>query len=109
LDGGILGRTDDMIHIRGNNLYPSALEAVLRKFGEVAEYRVVIAQRDEMAEVRISVEPVSEAAGHHLAERVAQKIRQELLFRAEVEVVAQGSLPRFEMKARRIVHQGRVS
>ena len=42
LAGGILGRTDDMIAIRGNNVYPSALENVLRKFAEVAEYRVTI-------------------------------------------------------------------
>jgi phenylacetate-CoA ligase len=105
LDGGILGRTDDMIHVRGNNLYPSSLEAVIRRFAEVAEYRVVISRREEMAEVRISVEPVSAAAGAHLAERLGQAIRQELLFRAEVEVVPAGTLPRFEMKAKRIIHE----
>jgi phenylacetate-CoA ligase len=108
LEGGILGRTDDMIHVRGNNLYPSSLEAVIRRFAEVAEYRVVIARREEMAEVRVSLEPVSELAGEHLAERVAQAIRQELLFRAEVDVVALGTLPRFEMKAKRIVHEGQA-
>jgi phenylacetate-CoA ligase len=105
LDGGILGRTDDMIHIRGNNLYPSSLEAVIRRFEEVAEYRVVIAQREEMAEVRIAIEPVRESAGSQLAERLAQTIRQELLFRAHVETVRPGTLPRFEMKAKRIVHE----
>jgi phenylacetate-CoA ligase len=95
-----------MIHVRGNNLYPSSLEAVIRRFAEVAEYRVVIARREEMAEVRVALEPVSQSAGEHLAERVAQAIRQELLFRAEVDVVALGTLPRFEMKAKRIVHEG---
>jgi phenylacetate-CoA ligase len=106
LDGGILGRTDDMIHVRGNNLYPSSLEAVIQRFAEVAEYRVVIAQREEMAEVKIVVEPVAGSAADHLAERLAQTIRQELLFRVEVELVAAGTLPRFEMKAKRIVREG---
>ena len=89
LDGGILGRCDDMIHLRGNNVYPSALEALLRRFPEVAEYRV-------------EVEAVN-GGGAGLVERVDRAIRDELLFRAEVRLVAPGSLPRFEMKARRFV------
>src|SRR5207249_9108707 len=92
LDGGILGRTDDMIHVRGNNLYPSSLEAVIRRFPEVAEYRVTIAHRGALAEVRITAEPVPAADGRHLAERLAQAVREELLFRAEVETVPPGTL-----------------
>src|SRR5262249_44062081 len=42
LDGGIRGRVDDMIVLRGNNLYPGALQAVLHCFPEVAEYRVEV-------------------------------------------------------------------
>ncbi len=106
LAGGILGRTDDMIHVRGNNLYPGALEAVLRRFPEVAEYRVTIARRAVLAEVRITVEPTPGTDGGQLAERVAQAVREELLFRADVEAVAPGALPRFEMKAKRVIHQG---
>jgi len=105
LDGGILGRTDDMIHVRGNNLYPSSLEAVIRRFPEVAEYRVVIAHRGALAEVRITAEPTPAADARQLAELLAQAVREELLFRAEVETVAPGSLPRFEMKAKRIIHE----
>jgi phenylacetate-CoA ligase len=106
LDGGILGRTDDMIHIRGNNLYPSSLEAVIRRFAEVAEYRVAITHKGSLPEVRITVEPVPEAEGAgDLAERVAEAIRQELLFRAEVELVPPATLPRFELKTKRFVHQ----
>ena len=105
LDGGILGRTDDMIHIRGNNLYPSSLEAVIRRFPEVAEYRVAITHAAALPEVRITLEPVPETDGVGLAERVTQAIREELLFRADVEVVPPATLPRFEMKAKRFVHQ----
>jgi phenylacetate-CoA ligase len=107
LDGGILGRTDDMIHVRGNNLYPTSLEAVIRRFPEVAEYRVVITHTESLTGVRIEVEPVHVVAG--LAERLAQAIREELLFRADVQTVAPGSLPRFEMKAKRILHEGHAT
>jgi phenylacetate-CoA ligase len=103
LDGGILGRTDDMICLRGNNFYPSALEALLRRFPEVAEYRVEVDQTDSLPVLRVEVEPVAAGAGSAVAERVERAIRNEWLFRAEVRTVAPGSLPRYEMKARRIV------
>jgi phenylacetate-CoA ligase len=101
LDGGILGRTDDMIAIRGNNFYPSALENVLRRFPEVAEYRAVIDRSAPLAEMCLEVEP-SPGGGLNLAARIAHAIRDELLFRAEVVLVPPHSLPRFEMKAQRI-------
>ncbi|MBV9124427.1 MAG: phenylacetate--CoA ligase family protein [Planctomycetes bacterium] len=103
LEGGILGRTDDMIHVRGNNFYPSALEAILRRFAEVAEYRVEVDRSGPLAALRIAVEPVTPERGLDLRERVGRAIRDELLFRAEVDVVSPGSLPRFEMKAQRVV------
>jgi len=101
--GGILGRTDDMIQVRGNNVYPSALEAVIRRFGEVAEYRVRVGQANHPA-LRIEVEPLVQETGADVAQRVSQAIRDELFFRAEVVAVPPGSLPRFELKARRIGH-----
>jgi phenylacetate-CoA ligase len=102
LDGGILGRTDDMIHLRGNNFYPSALEAVIHRFPEVAEYQVEIDQSGPLAALRVDVETIPEQ-GRGVAERVGRAIRDELLFRAEVRTVPPGTLPRFEMKARRVV------
>ena len=104
LKGGILGRADDMIHLRGNNLHPSSLEAVIRRFREVAEYRVEVDRSAALAVLRVEVEPVPGAPGD-VAERVDRAIRDELLFRAEVRAVAPGSLPRYEMKARRISHR----
>ncbi len=103
LQGGILGRTDDLIHLRGNNIYPSAVENIVCRFAEVAEYRIIIDRTGSLVALRIEVEPKLSAAGQ-LAERVAQAVRDELLFRAEVVEVPSGSLPRFEMKGRRIVH-----
>ncbi len=107
LQGGILGRTDDMIHLRGNNLYPSALEAVVRRFPEVAEYRVEVDQSSSLSELRIELEPVPATADAAIAARVEQAIRDELLFRAEVITVATGSLPRYEMKAQRFRVKGK--
>jgi phenylacetate-CoA ligase len=101
LQGGILGRTDDMIHIRGNNLYPSALESVIHRFTEVVEYRVEVDQSGSLTELRIELEPASDSLATGLAERVDRAIREELLFRAEVRTVASGTLPRYEMKAHR--------
>jgi phenylacetate-CoA ligase len=105
LAGGILGRCDELIHVRGNNVYPSALEAVLRSFPEVAEYRIVVDQTLALAEVRIEVEPVAGADGAALAKQIHEAIREKLLFRAEVGAVAVGSLPRFELKAKRVIRK----
>ena len=101
LDGGILGRTDDMIALRGNNVYPSALENVIRRFTEVVEYRITIDRSSALAEMRIEIEP-SPDANANLPERIGDAIRDELMFRADVAIVAAGSLPRFEMKAKRV-------
>jgi phenylacetate-CoA ligase len=101
LQGGILGRTDDMIHVRGNNLYPSALEAIIHRFTEVAEYRVEVDESETLTALRIELEPASDRLASGLADRVAHAIREELLFRADVKIVAPGSLPRYEMKAQR--------
>jgi phenylacetate-CoA ligase len=102
LDGGIHGRTDDMIHLRGNNLYPAAVEAVVRRFPEVVEFRIVVDQRGSLPDLRLEIEPVAIANGSVLAEAVGRAVRDELLFRVEVVAVAPGDLPRFEMKARRV-------
>ncbi len=104
LAGGVLGRADDMIHVRGNNLYPGAIEAIVRRFPEVAEYRICVDHTKPLADLRLEVEPVT-GDGRALAASVGRAIRDELLFRVDVSAVAPGSLPRFEMKARRVVHQ----
>jgi phenylacetate-CoA ligase len=106
LDGGIRGRVDDMIVIRGNNFHPGALQRILHRFAEVAEYRVEVDGTGALPVLRVQVEPHPAAADSpRLAARVDQAIRDELLFRAEVVVVAPGSLPRFEMKSQRVVRK----
>jgi len=103
LDGGVLGRADDMIHVRGNNLYPTAVEAILRRFPDVAEFRIVIDTTRPLADLRLDVEPTPTADPARLCQQVADAIQNDLLFRAAVTAVPPGTLPRFEMKAKRVV------
>lgn len=108
LEGGILARTDDMVVVRGVNLYPSAVDRVIRGFRGVAEYRVELLTDRSMAEVSIEVEPsvdVVDPAG--LAARVSEALRTAFQLRVPVEPVARGTLPRFELKAKRWVRRGR--
>jgi phenylacetate-CoA ligase len=107
MEGGVLGRADDMIHVRGNNLYPAAVEAIVRRFATVAEFRLVLDRSGPLADLRLEVEPVPDADGPAVAAAVATAIQDELLFRTAVRPVPPGSLPRFEMKARRIVKTDR--
>jgi len=106
LEGGILGRTDDMIHVRGNNLYPAAIEAVVRRFPEVAEFRIAVDRSGPLADLCVEVEPLDGNNPPGLGDAVARAIRDELLFRVPVAVVPPGTLPRYEMKARRVVFNG---
>jgi phenylacetate-CoA ligase len=106
LEGGIRGRVDDMIVLRGNNVHPGALQTILHQFPEVAEYRLEVDETETLPVLRVEVEP-HPAADAGLAARVDQAIRDTLLFRAEVRTVPPGTLPRFEMKARRLVRKTR--
>src|SRR2546430_13282284 len=96
LVGGIAGRVDDMVTVRGVNVFPSAIEAIVRRFDEVGEYRIELARVREMDELRCIVEAPAD-----VAERVGAAIHRELGIRCLVESVAPGTLPRFEMKAKR--------
>ncbi len=105
LAGGIRGRVDDTIVVRGNNLHPMALQTILHRFPEVAEYLAEVDETAALTALRISVELVPGADETSLVARIERAIRDELLFRAEVRAVPPGSLPRAEMKARRWVRR----
>jgi phenylacetate-CoA ligase len=105
LDGGILGRIDDMFIVRGNNVFPTAVEAVIRRFPEVAEFRLTVLEGGPLTQVRLEIEPANGSVADDLGARVGRSIQESLSFRAEVALVPPGALPRFEMKARRFVKQ----
>jgi phenylacetate-CoA ligase len=105
LRGGILGRADDMLIIRGVNIYPSAFEHILRPFEAIAEYQVIISEKTEMAELRLRIEPKPEANATTLAEQITDTLRTQLNLRIPVETAAPNSLPRFELKAKRWIKE----
>jgi phenylacetate-CoA ligase len=105
LAGGILGRVDDMVIIRGNNLHPAAMEELMRGLPDVGEYRCTVRTSGSMNSLEIEVEPAPGCgtSGPALAKRVAHAVHDRFHFRAGVTAVARGSLPRFEFKSQRFV------
>ncbi len=108
LEGGVLGRSDDMLVIRGNNVFPSSVEAVLREFPEVIEFRLAVVKRQEMLQLQIEFETTPTLSGSgealdRLLDRLARKITDRLAFTPELIPVPLDSLPRSEFKRRRVL------
>jgi len=103
LPGGILGRADDMVVVRGVNVYPTLIEEIVRGCPEVMEYRVQLDCRKAMSELTLEVEPnpASAAGPESLQARLERSLQTVLNLRVPVKLLAPGSLPRFEMKAQR--------
>jgi phenylacetate-CoA ligase len=106
-EGGILGRVDDMKIIRGTNVYPRAIEAIVREFSEVDEFQTVITRegvRDEIT-LRVELKPDwDQERWDGLAESLHNRLalaHEGLNFR--IERAPEGELPRFELKAKRTV------
>ncbi|MAS95206.1 MAG: phenylacetate--CoA ligase [Verrucomicrobiales bacterium] len=104
LNGGVLGRVDEMVVIRGVNVYPTAVEKIIRGFPEVEEFQVIQTTRQSMAELEIGVE-AGPSASPDLAERVAKELADAFTLRIPVRLVERGSLPRFEFKSKRWIKQ----
>jgi len=96
LEGGVLGRVDEMITVRGVNVYPAALENIIRGRSASGELRITARRDGEMDEISIELE--ADAA---TCRAVAEEIHDLIGLRASVEQAADGSLPRFELKSRR--------
>jgi phenylacetate-CoA ligase len=104
LEGGILGRADDMVNIRGVNVYPVGIESVVRRLPEVVEFRSVVSRHGSMRSLRLEIEVAPEFEDSNaVASRVAYHLREALGLSVNVLVVESGTLPRFEMKANRFV------
>lgn len=105
LRGGILGRTDDMLVIRGNNVYPSAIENILRRFAGIEEFQIEVSHGAALESLRLVVECRPHEDQARLISQVQEAFRCELHVRPDVEAVPCGSLPRSEMKSRRVVRK----
>ena len=100
LAGGIQGRVDDMLTVRGVNLFPSQVEDIVRRYPEVTEFVIEHRRDRRMDEVAVLVET---SVADFSTERIEADLRQALGVRLDCRVVASGTLPRSELKARRIV------
>jgi phenylacetate-CoA ligase len=105
LEGGILSRVDDMVNIKGVNVYPVGIESVVRRFAEVVEFRSIVSPVGSMRSLRMEIEVTPEADGATVASKVAYQLREALGLSVGVHTVAPGTLPRFEMKASRFIVQ----
>ncbi|HND51073.1 MAG TPA: phenylacetate--CoA ligase family protein, partial [Pirellulaceae bacterium] len=102
LDGGVLGRADDMLIIRGVNIFPQSIEAILREFPEIAEYRMTAFKEGAMDALEVEIED-----GLNDPARVARELELRLGLKIEVRCVPPSTLPRFEGKGRRLKDQRR--
>ena len=98
LEGGVLGRVDDMMIIRGVNIYPSSIEQILHSFPEVVEYRMTAHTMGEMDSLTIEVEDRLDDAA-----RIAKELHLRLGLKVDVRCVPISSLPRFEGKGKRFI------
>ena len=97
LEGGILARADEMVVVRGVNLFPSAVEELVRSVPGITEYRVEVDRSRPLAEVRLQIE----ASGAHAARQLQEEFRRVYGLRVPVQLARPGELPRFELKAKR--------
>jgi phenylacetate-CoA ligase len=103
-EGGVIGRVDDMVVVRGVNVYPAAVEQIVQSVAGVSEYRVEVGSVRGLCELRVLVEPDARSPdGPALCRRLEKAFRDAWNLRIPVTLVAPGALPRFELKAQRWV------
>ena len=103
--GGCVGRADDMLTVRGLNLFPSALEEIIRGFEELAdEFQIVLERRGALDELIVIAETRVTGAedSERLARLIAEEVHRQCELRPQVKLVDPGTLPKTEFKARRV-------
>jgi phenylacetate-CoA ligase len=111
---GVFGRIDDMFTIRGENVYPSEIDAALNAIRDYGgEHRIVITREGAMDELLLRVEPTAEvfadtARMQRFRNEVYEKLLKTLAVRAVIEVVAPQTFPRTDFKARRVIDDREV-
>ena len=100
ISGGIIGRADDMVTVRGVNVFPSAIDAIIRQFEPIREYSTEVVRNGELDELVVQIE-TPDADSERVASALAGQIQRQLALRPVVRIVPEGTLPRFELKAKR--------
>lgn len=108
LKAGIIGRIDDVLIVRGVNVYPSAIENIVRGFPEVGEFVVDVFRKGELDEIEIRLE-IRTTNTEPILTAVVQRIRNALGLRVNAKSVPHGTLPRFELKAKRFTDHRRLN
>jgi len=107
-EGGLLGRADDMVTVCGVNVYPTAIENVVRQFAAVEEFQISVTRQRELHQLEIQIELASEEDAEGLRLQVEQAIHHAISLRPKVTLAQPGVLARFEMKARRFQRLDRI-
>ncbi len=103
--GGILGRADDMKHVKGVNIFPSAVEDIIREFKEINEFQIVIYTENDLDQIKVKIEPVAEFSSdryQELQKAIAEKLYNAHRLSFRVEIVEPDTLPKFELKSKRL-------
>src|SRR5438270_906820 len=101
--GGIRGRVDDMVTIRGVNVYPSQVEDIVRRHPTVVEFVIECRTDRQMDEATVVLELTDGAVADDVSRAIAEQLRTTLGIRIECRIVPQGTLPRPELKAKRLI------
>lgn len=104
IDGGVLGRADDITKVKGVLLAPTAIEEVVRSFSELGnEYQVILSKNGEVDDILLKVEvvPGKEPEQETILARLRNRLRLQTNLNYRLEVHLYGSLPRYEVKASR--------
>ncbi|HJQ69780.1 MAG TPA: AMP-binding protein [Blastocatellia bacterium] len=101
IKGGVLGRADDMIIVRGVNLYPGAIDNLMRSLAGIVEYEVVIRSVAGLDDLLIRIESNRSGGVEDASGQVVSAFRAQFNIRVSVEQVPDGTLPRYEFKAKR--------
>lgn len=108
LEGGVIGRVDDALIVRGVNVFPSAIENLVRRIPQVGEFAIDVYRRDSLDDVELRIEVEGDRPDESVG-AVEKELRSGLGIRIKVMPVPVGSLPRFDLKARRVTDHRRTS
>ncbi len=110
LDGGVLGRSDDMFQFAGVNIFPSGVENLIREVAEFSnEYQLIVPKMGRGKRLKIRVEPATPGIPKERIKQAVKEFIETVKYRItitpDVEIVQIGELPRFELKAKRVIRE----
>ncbi len=111
LDGGILGRKDDMIIIRGLNVFPAMVGNIVQKYLSVGdEYRIVAYTKGSLSQLKILLDLSDESrkSREQIEKDVVSDLKSSLELRVEVETVTQNTLERSDYKSKRFIDKREI-